>query len=106
MGVERLYRPRFPFFRSTCPACGNFLRRGAKFCPSCNADLRSVKQKEKDKLKYTKSDPKELECPNCQTINEIGTVNCISCGMNFIKIEQEKPLNLDVLYKIKKSKKE
>lgn len=101
-----MYRPRFPFFRSICPGCGNFIRKGAKYCPSCNADLRSIKEKQKDNYNHTKVKQNEIECPNYQTLNEIGTVNCISCGMNFIKLKQEKTLDMDVLRKAKKHRNE
>jgi len=61
---------------SNCLKCGNFLKRGAKFCTSCGEVVREVEIKsEPENLS-----PKKPICSNCSETLKEGAKFCTNCG--------------------------
>jgi len=47
---------------------------------------------------------KQIECPNCKTLNEPDIVVCISCGENIIAAKQKQLKDFSVLRTAKKKR--
>ena len=48
---------------------------------------------------------KQIECPNCKTLNEPHSVVCISCGENIAASRQKQPRDFSVIRSAEKRRK-
>lgn len=58
-----------------------------------------------EKQKITIPPEKQIECPNCKTLNEPNSVLCISCGENMVAFKKTEIKDYSVLHKADKKRK-
>ena len=85
-----------------CPACGTENDHSSRFCGNCRydftaqtpdephqsvaGDLRNKDRSSDVEFERTSSIPPGIDCPRCMHTNELGTLYCGNCGLNFATI--------------------
>lgn len=58
-----------------------------------------------EKHKTTIPKGKQIECPNCKTLNESNSVLCVSCGENMVAFKHKVIKDYSVIHKADKRRK-
>ncbi len=68
-------------------------------------NTKDLNEEAKERHKATIPKERQIECPNCKTLNEPNSVLCVSCGENMLAIKQVKIKDYGFLHKAHKRRK-